>query len=148
MLFIASKTSQQASSKYTPFELLYKHKPRLPIEISTLLHGVDAADMQEVRAEDLDAHMQPIIEWAEEVNARSKSNIEKAHEKQKKRFDAKHKPPTFQPGDKVWVYKSQKDTREEQEEGEEKQMKGRKDSEESFLPQPCNQGILDGQMIV
>ena len=66
--------------------------------------------MQEVRA-DLDAHMQAMIEWAEEVNAKAKSNIEKAQEKQKKQFDAKHKPPTFQPGDKVWVYNSRKDTR-------------------------------------
>ena len=111
MLFTISRTSQQASSKYTPFELLYKRKPRLPIEISTLPHGVDEADMQEVRAEDLDAHMQAMIEWAEEVNAKVKSNIEKAQEKQKKQFDAKHKPPTFQPGDKVWVYNSRKDTR-------------------------------------
>ena len=66
--------------------------------------------MQEVRA-DLDAHMQAMIEWAEEVNGKAKSNIEKAQEKQKKQFDAKHKPPTFQPGDNVWVYNSRKDTR-------------------------------------
>ena len=113
MLFTTFRTSQQASSKYTPFELLYKRKPRLPIEISTLPHGVDEdeAGMQEVKAEDLDAHMQVMIEWAEEVNAKAKSNIEKAQEKQKKQFDAKHKPPTFQPGDKVWVYNSRKDTR-------------------------------------
>ena len=64
-----------------------------------------------MRAEDLDAHMQAMIEWAEEVNAKAKSNIEKAQEKQKKQFDAKHKPPTFQPGDKVWIYNSRKDTR-------------------------------------
>ena len=108
MLFTTSRTSQQALSKYTPFELLYKRKPRLSIEISTLPHGVDEADMQEVRAEDLDALMQAMIEWAEEVNAKAKSNIKKAQEKQKKQFDAKHKPPTFQPGDKVWVYNSRK----------------------------------------
>ena len=34
--------------------------------------------MQEVRAEDLDAHMQAMFEWAEEVNAKAKLNIEKA----------------------------------------------------------------------
>ena len=78
MLFTTSRTSQQALSKYTPFELLYKRKPRLPIEISTLPHGVDEADMQEMRAEDLDAHMQAMIEWAVEVNAKAKSSIEKA----------------------------------------------------------------------
>ena len=97
MLFTTYRTSQQASSKYTPFELLYKRKPRLPMEISTLPQGVDEdeAGVHEVRAEDLDAHMQAMIEWAVEVNAKAKSNIEKAQEKQKKQFDAKHKPPTF-----------------------------------------------------
>ena len=30
------RTSRQDSSKYTPFELLYKRKARLPIEISSL----------------------------------------------------------------------------------------------------------------
>ena len=76
--------------------------------ISTLPYGVneDEAGMQEVRAEDLDAHIQAIIEWAEEVNGKAKTNIEKSQEKQKKQFDAKHKPPTFEPGDKVWVYNS------------------------------------------
>ena len=63
MLFTTYRTSQQASSKYTPFELLYKRKPRLPIEISTLPQGVDEdeAGVHEVRA-DLDAHMQAMIE--------------------------------------------------------------------------------------
>ena len=39
--------------------------------------------------------MQAMIEWAEEVNAKAKPNIEKAQSKQKREFDAKHKPPTF-----------------------------------------------------
>jgi hypothetical protein len=55
-----------------------------------------------VSEKDLDAHiLAEVVEWAEEVNAKAKSNIEKAQSKQKKQFDAKHKPPTFQVGDKV-----------------------------------------------
>ena len=50
--------------------------------------------------------MQAMIEWAEEVNAKA---IEKVQSKQKREFDAKHKPPTFQVGDKVWIYNSWKD---------------------------------------
>ena len=78
-----------------------------------------------------------MIEWAEEVNAKAKSNIEKAQEKQKKQFDAKHKPPTFQPGDRVWVYNSRKDTRQggklewNWNGGRREADKGRKDSEKA-----------------
>ena len=64
-----------------------------------------------MKTEDLDAHMLAMIKWAEELNTKAKSNIEKAQAKQKQQFDAKHKPPTFQVGDKVWVYNSRKDTR-------------------------------------
>ena len=71
---------------------------------------MDGDEAQEVNEEALDAHMLAMIEWAEEVNAKAKSNIEKAQSKQKQQFDAKHKPPTFQVGDKVWVYNSRKDT--------------------------------------
>ena len=36
-----------------------------------------------MRTEDLNAHMQAMIEWAEEVNTKAKSNMEKAQSKQK-----------------------------------------------------------------
>ena len=74
-----------------------------------LPHGVSEGETQEVKEEDLDSHMVAMMEWAEEVKA--KSNIETAQSKQKKDFDAKHKPPTFKVGDKVWVYNSRNDTR-------------------------------------
>ncbi len=106
------RTSQQSSSKFTPFELLYKRKPRLPIEMSTLPRG-DGEDEANpaVTPECLEEHMEAMIKWAEAVNAKAKANIEKAQSKQKKEFDAKHLPSTFKVGDKVWVYNSRKDTR-------------------------------------
>lgn len=67
--------------------------------------------MNEVKDEDFDLHMNAMIEWSEEINTKAKTNIEKAQQKQKKEFDAKHRPPAFKIGDKVWVYNARKDTR-------------------------------------
>ncbi len=68
-------------------------------------------DFDEVKPEDLEQHMSSMLEWAENVNQRAKANIKKAQSKQKKQFDAKHRPPTFKVGDRVWMYNSRKDTR-------------------------------------
>ena len=51
------------------------------------------------------------MKWAEAVDSTGKANIEKALNKQKKRFDAEHRPPAFKAGNKVWVYNARKDTR-------------------------------------
>ena len=47
----------------------------------------------------------------ESVNQKVKVNIEKAQNKQKEYFNAKHKLPTFKVGDQVWRYNYRKDTR-------------------------------------
>ena len=50
------RTSQQSSSKYTLFELMYKRKARLPIEIVTSPEEIDdPADVD--TAEDVERHM-------------------------------------------------------------------------------------------
>ena len=100
------RTSQQASSKYSPFELLYMRKARLPIEIVT--SPLESTDPTTV---DVDQYMERMLLWADEVNAKAKENITQAQAVQKKVFDAKHQPPAFKVGDSVWVYNSRKDTR-------------------------------------
>jgi len=69
----------------------------------------DESGAQEVRAEDLDAHMQAMIEWAEQVNAKRpikhcKGTIYKEECK------AQATTCTFHVGDKVWIYNSRKNT--------------------------------------
>ena len=64
-----------------------------------------------MKEEDIDEYMNAVMKWAEAVDSIAKANIEKAQKKQKKQFDAKHRPPTFKAGDKVWVYNARKDTR-------------------------------------
>ncbi len=55
--------------------------------------------------------MESMLQWADKINTKAKENIKKAQAKQKKRYDAKHKKPDFNVGDKVWRYNSRKQTR-------------------------------------
>ncbi len=52
-------------------------------------------------ANDLDEHMESMLQWADEIKTKAKENIKKAQAKQKKRYDAKHKKLNFNVGDKV-----------------------------------------------
>ncbi len=84
---------------------MYKHQPRLPVELTTLPPStMDEGEnsSKEVRAEDLEQYMKSMIDWAEKVNEKVKVNIESAQQKQKKQYDAKHKPPISSIGEKVW----------------------------------------------
>jgi hypothetical protein len=66
---------------------------------------------EEVQDEDLDRYMKSMLAWGEKVNESAKGNILKAQNEQKKRYDAKRKPPRFLVGDEVWRYNGRKDTR-------------------------------------
>ena len=55
--------------------------------------------------------MKSMLLRAESLYQKVKENIQKAQTKQKKIYDARHKQPTFQVGDKVWWYNSRKQTR-------------------------------------
>jgi hypothetical protein len=65
----------------------------------------------EVKEEDLEQYMRSMLEWGEKVNEKAKNNIVIAQQMQKKRYDALHKPPSFEVGDMVWRYNGRKDTR-------------------------------------
>ena len=60
---------------------------------------------------DHEEYMKSMLLWAESLHQKVKENIQKAQTKQKKIYDARHKQPTFQVGDKVWQYNSRKQTR-------------------------------------
>ena len=90
------RTSQQSSSKYTPFELLYKRKARLPIEVTTSsICKSTEDDGLEVTTQQIDDHMKLMMDWTNKLHEKAKGNIIDAQKTQKKYFDAKHRPPAF-----------------------------------------------------
>ena len=97
----------QGSTKFSPFQLLYGVKPRLPI---------DMADVTDCTPDDDgdDERIQRATEFAcglAEVRNKAKQNLSAAQGQQKKRYDIKHAPPTYKVGDKVLKYNRRRDTR-------------------------------------
>ncbi len=109
-VLFAYRTSKQASSKYTPFELLYGRKPCLPIELET----APTAQSEEEgfpSNEAFDDTVAKHIELCRNIRSAAKANIEVAQNKQKRIYDAKHVLPSFKIGDKVLLRNLRKTTR-------------------------------------
>jgi len=100
------RVNAQASTKFTPFELLYGVKPRLPIDLADA-GDCDTADL------DAEARTERAIQFAEGLQSQRKTaqeNITAAQSKQKIRYDLKHAPPIYKVGDKVLKYNRRRDT--------------------------------------
>ena len=89
---------------------MYKRKPRLTVQLTTQSFS-ESNDLLEDTIVDPEEHMREMLTWAEEIDSRAKQYIKKAQQTQKKQYDAKHRPPLFKSGDKVWLYHAHKDTR-------------------------------------
>jgi hypothetical protein len=105
-ILFAYRTSRNDSTKFTPFELMFGRAPILPIEME-IASRPDRDDCDEVSH----SHQSSTVDFQEkisimmairdQVKAKAMTNIDKAQERQKKSYDAKHKPPCFKEGDVV-----------------------------------------------
>jgi hypothetical protein len=65
-----------------PFEILFKRKPRLPIEIASLTQEIEDDDVgSEETMEQLDTYMNSMMGWTDELHTKAKENIARAQEK-------------------------------------------------------------------
>jgi len=105
-ILFAYRTSKNDSTKFTPFELMFGRAPVLPIEMaikskpsstdSDSLSGTD-----EDASSDFDEKVRIMMHVRDQVKAQAMQNINKAQERQKKSYDAKHQPLKFKEGDVV-----------------------------------------------
>ena len=89
--------SRQASSKFSPFFLMYNHQPRKAITLAIREeHSRDSLEMasgdedSEEDAEDAEAVMQKFFDIREKCHLKAKENIGAAQQKQKQQYDKKH----------------------------------------------------------
>lgn len=101
------RSTVQASTKCTPFEVMFGVKPRLPID----LQGEGDAGVEECDPEVLAARLEDVATTCVETRERVKENICQAQERQKIRYDLKHHGPTYEVGQKVLKYDRRRDTR-------------------------------------
>ena len=88
------RISRQDSSKYSPYFLLYNRHPRKAIdhEIAAHTQDVPAEEMLNtpLANEEVDDVMEKLVVLREHHKTRATNNIQKAQERQKKYYDAKH----------------------------------------------------------
>ena len=105
-ILFAYRTSKNDSTKFTPFELMFGRAPVLPIEmaIKSKPSSTDSDSLSgtaEDAPSDFDEKVRFMMHVRDQVKAQAMQNINKAQERQKKSYDAKHQPLKFSEGDSV-----------------------------------------------
>lgn len=85
-------TSRHESTLYTPFEVMFGRKARLPIDID--MDGPNVPEFSEATASEHQDSIELLTTKRREVLERVKVNIAKAQAKQKKQYDKKHAVPS------------------------------------------------------
>ena len=95
-VLFARRVSIRASTKYSPFYLMYNRHPILPIDVKYNLESDGDSEESEspFSMETFDAILSSTLSLREETHKDASKNIIKAQEKQKKDYDRRHKLPS------------------------------------------------------
>ena len=96
----AYRTTQNATTKYTPFKLLYGHEAKIPLD----LQDTNQDNLEKPYNEQLQRHIDFITEDFQQIRIQAQQNIKKAQQKQKQYHDKGIKPEKFNIGDKVLLF--------------------------------------------
>jgi hypothetical protein len=80
------RASRQASTKHSPYYMLFQQHMRLPIDAEVLSPADDEGEL------DLDSAVQALVESRDRVFKEVENNITSAQKKQKETYDRKHQP--------------------------------------------------------
>ena len=94
----AYRISKQASSKFTPFFLLYNRNPRKAVSFEMDQKDKEAngetphpqTESDEEEEGNIDGVLSKLLEIRDQCQEKAKKNISEAQEKQKKQYDSKH----------------------------------------------------------
>lgn len=98
LILFAHRTSICEVIGDSPFKVLYGREPRLPIDVKLL--PKESEDLWSSVFE----HRKRIVEKVELAQNIAKENIQRSQQKMKEYYDQKAKMPTFEVGQRVWVY--------------------------------------------
>ena len=108
-ILFAYRVNRQASTKMSPFEIMYGMKARLPVD----LVFEDTSPSTDGDEEQLLLRVSNFADGLVMMREKEKANdnIKEAQAKQKKRFDMKHAPAMYEVGNKVFKYNRRHETR-------------------------------------
>ena len=84
-ILFAYRTSRQASTKCTPFLLMFGREARLPIDLTRVKH---AKEQQEELS--FTEKLEKMLDMQKSLHDQARQNIQEAQERQKWQYDAKH----------------------------------------------------------
>ena len=90
-ILFAYCTSWHASSKFTPFFLMYGREACLPIELATKVNSCDSSDKS---MESFEEKIQQHLDIRKQVHDKACASIKKAQDNQKCQYDGKHNTNT------------------------------------------------------
>jgi hypothetical protein len=102
------RINKQTSAKYSPFELMYGVKPRLPSDLVNMAEEMWNVDVDNDRQQE---RMKTFATSIDKLRDQARENISKAQQNQKERYDIKHSAPLFAVGDKVLKFNRRRNTR-------------------------------------
>ena len=97
MILFAYRVSPNATTRESPFYLLYGREPRLPIDVSLLMPSDNLSASVSV-------HRARIVQNLEDAQRIIQSNTQLAQQRMKDQYDKTAAPVPFEIGTKVWVY--------------------------------------------
>ena len=97
MILFAYRVSPNATTRESPFYLLYGREPRLPIDVSLLMPSANLSASVSV-------HRARIVQNLEDAKRIIQSNTQLAQQRMKEQYDKSAGPVPFEIGMKVWVY--------------------------------------------
>ena len=86
MVLMGYRASRQASTKHSPYYMLFQQHMRLPIDTEVLSPATDEGEL------DLDSAIHSLIESRDRVFKHAENNIVSAQKNQKETYDRKHQP--------------------------------------------------------
>ena len=84
----------QSSTKFSPFELMYGVKPRLPCDLSPDSLSQCEGSQLPTEEQQMDRVMK-FTESLQVIREKAQANIKEAQGKQKDKYDIKHSAPTY-----------------------------------------------------
>ncbi len=102
-VLMAYRVSKQASTKHSPYYMLYQKPMQLPIDAELFQHDGEHDEEAEEENVDIDEIIDNLLERRQQAFSKAKENIDAAQRKQKQQYDVKHSSEAFPIGTEVLV---------------------------------------------
>ena len=133
-ILFSYRVSRQASTKYSPYFLMFGRHPHLPIDVEyEAANSLEDPDLVEPTEEDIEYALENLLSARMETKELASKNIKCAQQKQKEYYDWKHSSETFEEGTEVLM-----------ENTAQKQRKGGKLADKFLGPYTINRHIGKG----